>query len=298
MARWRGASALQRREAEVRRQIERLVDADAAGALDLEELQARKSRLAGRLAEIRWDADALAAASAHDERLAALAQQRETFRATLAAGLETASFARRRELVELLIERVVVDAPDVEIRYILPVMGTGPPKGELRAHDPSDVGRIHVASERRPFLHRLVGDRGMPGRVTGDLAPTPVGEGPGLGGVAQDRQEGGGARRTPKECAGVGTAGLAPREPHAIGAQAAHQLVRAAAGREPLEDDPQDVLDLLIRVLHHLAGGQADQAGRQVLAEGPLGDLAQAPGVEAPMQEVQLRLAEHAAQPQ
>ncbi|MDP9375671.1 MAG: recombinase family protein [Chloroflexota bacterium] len=128
--------ALQRREAELRRQIERLVDAYAAGALPLDELQARRARLEARLAEVRREADALTVAAQRDERLEAIAAQLDAFRAALAHGLEAADFARRREIVELLIDRVVVDAPAVEIRYILPLSGAALPEGELRAHHP------------------------------------------------------------------------------------------------------------------------------------------------------------------
>lgn len=131
--------ALQRREAELRRQIERLVDAYAAGALPLDELQARRARLEARLAEVRREADALTVAAQRDERLEAIAAQLDAFRAALAHGLEAADFARRREIVELLIDRVVVDAPAVEIRYILPLSGAALPEGELRAHHPEDV---------------------------------------------------------------------------------------------------------------------------------------------------------------
>jgi site-specific DNA recombinase len=40
--------------------------------------------------------------------------------ARLRQNLDSASFARRRELVELLIDRVVVTDDDVEIRYVVP----------------------------------------------------------------------------------------------------------------------------------------------------------------------------------
>src|SRR5690349_14222468 len=41
-------------------------------------------------------------------------------------GLEQADFARKRELLELLIDRIVVTDETVEIRYVIPVG----PKGE------------------------------------------------------------------------------------------------------------------------------------------------------------------------
>jgi site-specific DNA recombinase len=45
--------------------------------------------------------------------------------ARLRQNLAGASFARRRELVELLIDRVIVTDGDVEIRYVVPTSETG-----------------------------------------------------------------------------------------------------------------------------------------------------------------------------
>ncbi len=46
--------------------------------------------------------------------------------------IEHASFAQRRTLVELLIDRVVVDGEDVEIRYVIPLSGAARRKRVLR----------------------------------------------------------------------------------------------------------------------------------------------------------------------
>jgi hypothetical protein len=56
----------------------------------------------------------------------ALAQGIEAFCQRLHATLDTLTFAQRRQLVELLIDRVIVNDAQVEIRYVVP---TGP-KGE------------------------------------------------------------------------------------------------------------------------------------------------------------------------
>jgi site-specific DNA recombinase len=40
-------------------------------------------------------------------------------------GLDTATFERKRQLVELLIDRVVVTGDDVEIRYAFPIGPAG-----------------------------------------------------------------------------------------------------------------------------------------------------------------------------
>ena len=63
-----------------------------------------------------------------------LASRLEAFRAALAAGLERATFDQRRTLVELLVDRIVVDAPDVEIRYVIPLTGLARRNGALRPH--------------------------------------------------------------------------------------------------------------------------------------------------------------------
>lgn len=44
----------------------------------------------------------------------------EDFRQRVQAGLATATFEQKRQLVELLIDRVVVTNDEVEIRYVIP----------------------------------------------------------------------------------------------------------------------------------------------------------------------------------
>ena len=204
--------ALQRREAELQRQVERLVDAYAAGALSLEELLTRRGRLDARLAAVGREAAALAATADHHQRLDAVATQLEAFRATLARGLETADFARRREIVELLIERVVVDAPQVEIRYALPLGGTAVRQGGLRAHHPGDVGRVDAPVQHGPRLRRGVQPLrdapagAEPARRAGP--PPAEGEGAGVGRVAQQPVDGGRARPLPQQFARRGPATL------------------------------------------------------------------------------------------
>ena len=123
---------LRRRRAQVQRQIERLVDAYQAEAITLEELQARRARLTGRLAELDREEQRLTAECVQQDHLQGLAERIEDFRAAIAQGLDLASFEQRRALVELLIERVVVDGSDVEIRYVIPLSGAARRKGVLR----------------------------------------------------------------------------------------------------------------------------------------------------------------------
>lgn len=122
-----------RRQAEVERQIQRLVDAYVASVLTLDELQRRRVKLDQRLSELRRESRQLAGEEVRGEHMEAIATRAEEFRAAIARGLDQASFEERRQLVELLIDRVVVDAPEVEIRYVIPLSGIAERKGVLRS---------------------------------------------------------------------------------------------------------------------------------------------------------------------
>src|SRR4029453_13141478 len=90
---------------------------------------------------------------------------------TVRAGLATATFAQRRLLVELLLDRVVVTDGEVEIRYVLPTSPDGPhpPYCQLRkdhldrpapprdADPPGQRHRVrHPAVEEGHFAGALV----------------------------------------------------------------------------------------------------------------------------------------------
>src|SRR5207302_9261250 len=75
---------------------------------------------------------ALEAETVQHDRLQSLATRVEDFRAAVSEGLEHADFHQRRTLVELLVDRVVVDGSDVEIRYVIPLSGAARRKGVLR----------------------------------------------------------------------------------------------------------------------------------------------------------------------
>ena len=124
---------LRRRRATLDRQRQRLIDAYAAEAVTLAELQTRVQVLEARLADLAQEEQQLAVSAEQRAQVAAVATRMETFRASIAQGLEQASFARRRELVELLIDRVLVDPPEVEIRYLIPFGGVAHRKVVLQS---------------------------------------------------------------------------------------------------------------------------------------------------------------------
>ncbi len=133
---------LRRQRATLDRQRQRFIDAYAAGAVTLEELQTRVRALETRLADLGREGQQLAASAEQQGQVAVLANQAETFRATIAHRLDQASFARRRELVELLIDRVLVDPPTVGIRYIIPFGGVAHRKVVLQSSYPGATCRL------------------------------------------------------------------------------------------------------------------------------------------------------------
>ncbi len=123
---------LHRRRAEIGRQVQRLVDAYTAEVLTLEELRQRRATLEERLEALRREEQQLLAEGVKDDQIQLIAGQVETFRARVAGGLERATCAERRALVELLVDRVIIDAPEVEVRYVVPLTGVAERKGVLR----------------------------------------------------------------------------------------------------------------------------------------------------------------------
>ena len=65
-----------------------------------------------------WDRRARGAASPRSRR--GLASSVEAFWQRVHASLETATFEQKRQLVALLIDRVIVTGDKVEIRYVIP----------------------------------------------------------------------------------------------------------------------------------------------------------------------------------
>ena len=124
---------LQARQATIRqalgqleRQRQRLLDAYLAEVIALAELDRKRQDLDRRRATLLAQQRQLDAAARQKLELGAVADGIEAFCQTVRAGLATATFAQRRLLAELLIDRVVVTDGDVEIRYVLPTSPEGP----------------------------------------------------------------------------------------------------------------------------------------------------------------------------
>jgi len=111
---------LRKAQATVASQVERLTEAYLAAVLNLEEYQRRRTDLEVRQAAITTQLEQLAGRATQQQELAGISATIREFCARVEQGLAAASFEQKRELVELLIDRVVVTGDEVEIRYAIP----------------------------------------------------------------------------------------------------------------------------------------------------------------------------------
>jgi site-specific DNA recombinase len=111
---------LRRGQAHLGQQIERLTDAYLRAIIPLDEYERRRRDLEQRALALAGQEAALRNDAERRQHLAGVAVSLEAFRARVQHGLAKADFERRRELVLLLIDRVIVTDAEVEIRYVLP----------------------------------------------------------------------------------------------------------------------------------------------------------------------------------
>src|SRR3712207_4354835 len=105
---------------QLRQQLERLTDAYLRAVMPLDEYERRRRDLEQRLSALARQEEQLRDDTERQRQLAGLATSLEAFRARVQRGLAEATFEQRRQLVLLLIDRVIVTDADVEIRYVLP----------------------------------------------------------------------------------------------------------------------------------------------------------------------------------
>lgn len=107
-------------QAHLVQQLERLTDAYLRAVIPLAEYERRRQLLEQKHAALRAREAQLAGDATRRQALAGVAASLDAFCARVAGGLAAATFEQRRELVLLLIDRVIVTDGDVEIRYVLP----------------------------------------------------------------------------------------------------------------------------------------------------------------------------------
>ena len=106
-------------------QIERLTEAYLSGVVSLVEYQRRRKELERRDATLATQEESLSGEASRAKEISGLRNCARSFAERVRVGLDTATFERRRQLVELLIDRVVVTGDDVEIRYAFPIGPAG-----------------------------------------------------------------------------------------------------------------------------------------------------------------------------
>ncbi len=111
---------LRRGQAHLHQQLERLTDAYLRAVIPLDEYERRRRDLEQRVRALAGQEKQLRDDAARQQQLAGVATSLEAFRARIQHGLAEATFEQRRQLVMLLIDRVIVTNADVEIRYVLP----------------------------------------------------------------------------------------------------------------------------------------------------------------------------------
>jgi site-specific DNA recombinase len=111
---------LRRAQAHLSQQIERLTDAYLRAVLPLDEYERRRHDLEHRIQALAGQEEFLRNDTQRQQQLAGVATSLESFRERVQHGLAQATFEQRRQLVLLLVDRVVVTNDEVEIRYVLP----------------------------------------------------------------------------------------------------------------------------------------------------------------------------------
>jgi len=116
---------LRRGRLSLAQQIERLTEAYLSGVLKLSEYERRRKELERRDTTLAKQQDVLSGEASRALELSGLIDSAESFAKRVQSGLDTATFERKRQLVELLIDRVVVTGDTLEIRYALPIGPAG-----------------------------------------------------------------------------------------------------------------------------------------------------------------------------
>jgi site-specific DNA recombinase len=104
----------------------RLLDAYLAGVVELAEFERKRGEITQKRESLQQQAAQLQATTEQRIELGKTLTSIELFCKQVREGLVETTFAQRRELIELLIDRVIVTDQTVEIRYVIPTQPDGP----------------------------------------------------------------------------------------------------------------------------------------------------------------------------
>jgi site-specific DNA recombinase len=116
---------LRKGQQQLQHQLDRLTEAYLSGVIPLPEYQRRRGELEQRLGALTQQSQQLREQVSRHSHVAQLTSSVEEFCRRVQIGLADAAFEQRRQLVELLIDRVVVTDEQVEIRYVIPTSPAG-----------------------------------------------------------------------------------------------------------------------------------------------------------------------------
>ena len=116
---------LRRAHSSLSQQLDRLTEAYLSGVIPIEEYRRRRADTEQRQQALDEQQQQLDQHADRQNQLAGLAQSVDSFCQRIRQGLELAGFEQKRQLVELLIDRVLVTGTDVEIRYVVPISPAG-----------------------------------------------------------------------------------------------------------------------------------------------------------------------------
>jgi site-specific DNA recombinase len=112
---------LQRQQAALRREEQRLIDAYQVGALEVEELRERRQRLRDAGQQLQQREELVWRQLAQVEEMASVTEMVEAFCERLRAQLVEPSFALKRQVLRLVVERITVTDDEIVIQHIIPV---------------------------------------------------------------------------------------------------------------------------------------------------------------------------------
>jgi site-specific DNA recombinase len=111
---------LRRGREHLEKQVDRLTEAYLAEVIPLAEFQRRRIELEQKAQALASQEIHLASQIDRQLEVAALVISVEDFCQRIQTSLDNATFEQKRQLVELLVDRVIVTDEDVEIRYVIP----------------------------------------------------------------------------------------------------------------------------------------------------------------------------------
>jgi site-specific DNA recombinase len=111
---------LRKAQVNLNHQVDRLTEAYLGSVIPLAEYQRRRRELEQKSQALESQEKQLEARVDRQMELTGLVTSMEDFCQRVQAGLADATFEQKRQLVELLIDRVVVTNEEVEIRYVIP----------------------------------------------------------------------------------------------------------------------------------------------------------------------------------